>query len=124
MIRAAVKPAGTSMRRRHMTWIAVAALGLGLSATSDADSRAGSGTRAVAIEDFEYTPQRIVVARGTRIRWTNRDDANHTVTFARRASLDNIRKHTSGTLRFGKPGRYRYVCAFHPGMRGVVVVRR
>lgn len=75
------------------------------------------------IEDFEFTPRRITVPRGGTVRWRNTDAANHTVTFRGGRDLGNLDQGESATARFRSTGRLRYVCAYHPGMRGVVVVR-
>jgi plastocyanin len=81
-------------------------------------------TQSVRIAGFEYRPARIVARRGSRVRWTNRDSANHTVSFRRgpgdRGNLDHGEHRAA---RFSRAGTYRYVCQYHPGMHGTVVVR-
>jgi plastocyanin len=78
----------------------------------------------VRIAGFAYRPGTITVAPGTRVRWVNRDIANHTVTFRRGpGDLGDIDRGRARAVRFTRPGRYRYVCRYHPGMRGRVVVR-
>ncbi len=79
----------------------------------------------VRILDFEYEPRRLVVAKGTRVEWINRDAANHTVTFrARRpGDLGNVDEDKRLDARFTRTGRFPYVCIYHPGMRAIVVVR-
>lgn len=79
---------------------------------------------AVTIEAFAFSPERIEVAPGQKVTWTNRDPADHTAT-------DEAGSFDSGTMAagatfsasFDRPGEFRYICALHPGMRGVVVVR-
>lgn len=79
---------------------------------------------AVAIEAFAFGPERIEVAAGQRVTWTNRDPAEHTVT-AEAGGFDSGSLAAGGTFstKFDRPGEYRYICALHPGMRGVVVAR-
>ncbi len=95
-----------------------------LAATGGSAAPASAATR-VAIEDFAFGPERVVVDRSTRVTWVNRDAANHTVTFrARRpGSLGNVNEGERVGARFDRRGRYGYVCAYHFGMRGRVVVR-
>ena len=78
----------------------------------------------VRIDDFAYQPRTVTIRAGRRVRWVNRDISNHTVTFKRRpGDLGNISKGASRTARFTRAGRFTYVCTYHPGMRGTVVVR-
>jgi plastocyanin len=80
---------------------------------------------AVDITKFAFAPKEITIAPGTKIIWNNRDEAPHTVTsndksFASKG-LDTEDKfeHT-----FVSEGDFRYFCAVHPFMTGVVHVRK
>lgn len=86
---------------------------------------AGGGPVAIAIEDFEYAPTRVKVARGTKVTWTNKDAANHTVTFdtGSRKGLGNQAKGRSRSFTFKRAGTFAYHCEYHPNMHGTVVVR-
>ena len=71
-----------------------------------------------------YTPAAITISRGATVRWVNDDDDPHTVTsdgggFASRG----IDIHEEFTFTFGAPETYRYHCALHPMMTGIVVVQ-
>ena len=98
------------------------------SATPAATTRpAGQAADAakVRIDGFEYLPPTVTVRAGGRVVVTNDDVANHTVTFARAGatSIPNIRPGEKRAVRVERPGRFAYVCEFHPTMRGVVVAR-
>jgi plastocyanin len=78
----------------------------------------------VAIRDFAFAPNVIIIPVGTTVRWTNGSAVNdHTVT-------SNTGLFDSGTLdpgvsfeyRFDAPGTYPYYCALHSGMTGKVIV--
>jgi plastocyanin len=88
---------------------------------------AGAGpapAREVRIDGFAYRPRTVTVTPGTRVRWVNRDIANHTVTFRRGpGDLGDIDRGRARGVRFTRPGRYHYVCVYHPAMHGAVVVR-
>lgn len=81
---------------------------------------------AVNINNFAFSPATLTVRAGTRVTWTNHDEDPHTVT-----SSDNPHAFASGALdtngtfsfMFDKPGTYRYYCAIHPHMTGVIVVK-
>lgn len=105
-------------RRRTLTALLVLA-------AAGASAAPAAGATRVVIDDFAYGPQRVVVDRGSRVTWVNRDSTNHTVTFrARRpGNLGNVGEGERASARFKRGGSYRYVCAYHLGMRGRVVVR-
>jgi plastocyanin len=92
------------------------------------DATPGTGTPAavrtveVVIERFVYEPRRIEVAPGTRVVWTNRDGAPHTVTIP--GDFDSGRISKGGTYErvFTEPGSYLYECFYHQNMTGRVVV--
>ena len=78
------------------------------------------------IKDFEYEPREITVAAGGKVTWTNRDAANHTVTFKDEDGADtipNLRKGQDGRVTFATAGTFGYICAYHPNMAGTVVVQ-
>lgn len=84
-----------------------------------------AGVQKVAIKDFDYTPRKLEVAKGTKVTWTNADDANHTVTFdaGTKESLGNQPKGKAVSFTFTKAGTFAYHCDYHPNMHGTVVVR-
>ena len=79
----------------------------------------------VNISNFAYGPKEITVAPGTKIVWTNHDQAPHTVTskdksFASKGlDTDDKFEHT-----FTSEGDFSYICTVHPYMTGVVHVRK
>ncbi len=78
----------------------------------------------VTIKDFEYAPRHLEVGAGANVAWTDEDAANHTVTFKRGpGDLGNVSEGETVSARFTKPGRYAYVCQYHPSMKGTVTVR-
>lgn len=78
----------------------------------------------MTIADFAYVPRTLQVAAGTKVTWTNRDTANHTVTFAKGpGDLGNIDPGRRVSARFARAGRYAYLCQYHPSMHGVIAVR-
>jgi plastocyanin len=83
-----------------------------------------SGHVAVQITNFAFSPARITVKAGTRVTWTNHDQTAHTAT-ANNNSFDTgtIAPKASKTVDFKKPGTYKYHCAFHAFMTGIVVVK-
>ena len=77
----------------------------------------------VTIDNFVFSPEKIMVKAGTTVTWTNRDDIPHTV-----ASKDRLFKSKamdtdeSYSFTFTTPGEYSYFCSLHPHMTGTIVV--
>lgn len=79
----------------------------------------------IAIQGYAFSPALLAVSPGTKIVWTNKDSAPHTVTGTKNA-------WTSATLNdgdrfartFSKVGKFDYLCTVHPFMLGTVFVTK
>jgi plastocyanin len=85
----------------------------------------GAPAAHVTIDNFSFSAPTLVVAAGTAVTWTNRDDIPHTITAD--GMPPSYRSHpldTGDSFRqlFKLPGTYHYYCSLHPKMRGTVVV--
>lgn len=84
---------------------------------------ATAATHVVTVEGMKFEPAVVTVRAGDTVVWENRDLVPHTATA--KGSFDSGQidagKRWSWTAR--KPGRHGYVCTYHPGMQGTVVVR-
>ncbi|MBV8367407.1 MAG: cupredoxin family copper-binding protein [Candidatus Eremiobacteraeota bacterium] len=78
----------------------------------------------VHIKNFAFVPDTVTIEPGQTVRWVQDDDTPHTVT-ASNKSFDsgNLNKKDAWTYAFAKPGTYAYVCAYHPYMKGKVIVK-
>ena len=83
---------------------------------------APAGT-SVRMAGSRFEPATLTVAAGTTIRWFNDDALPHTVTAAD-SSWDSGNLAPGGAFerRFDSPGTYAYLCRYHPGMTGTIVV--
>ena len=113
--------------RTTITWklcaaAALAAAVLTAAITSPAVSAQAVDTQ-VAIDQFTFTPQRVIVKAGTTVTWTNDDDIPHTVASSSKLfkskTLDTKDKFS---FTFTTPGNYEYFCSLHPHMTGAIVV--
>ena len=79
---------------------------------------------AVDIRDYCFSPTILRVAPGDEVAFTNRDRAPHSVLGANATwgDYDDLKRRRAATYLFAKPGVYPYVCTYHVGMVGVVVV--
>lgn len=82
-----------------------------------------SGTR-IRIRDFCFGPTILRARPGDTVTWMNDDGVPHTVLGANAAwgGFDSIGEAGEVTYRFVRSGVYPYVCTYHPGMSGAVVV--
>lgn len=85
---------------------------------------AAAGTDRVVIRDFAFSPATATVKAGTKLTFANEDNASHTATSTTGLfDTDGIDKGKRATITLRKPGTYAYYCAFHPYMKGRIVVR-
>lgn len=96
-------------------------------ATAQQPSTATAGDK-VKIKDFLYDPEAITVAAGTKLTFTNHDNAPHTATSGSSPAADGV--FDTGTLTKGqsnsvnaKAGTFAYYCAIHPFMKATVIVK-
>jgi plastocyanin len=97
----------------------------GYGSRDDAAATSGSGqAERVEIEDFAYEPATIRVAPGTEIVFTNRDAAPHTATSTESGAFETgtIKEGKSDGIALDAAGSFDFYCAFHPFMKGKVVV--
>jgi plastocyanin len=96
------------------------------SSSSSASSAApASGDVTVAIGGYKFHPAAIVVTRGTKVTFANRDQTAHTATAGGASGFDSgtIKPGARDTVTFRKAGTYAYICQFHAFMHGTVVVK-
>lgn len=81
-------------------------------------------THTVTIENMQFNPQELIVHRGDRIVWVNKDLFPHTVTAAKKSfDSGSIAANASWRYVAAKSGDYDYGCTFHPTMKGKITVR-
>ena len=82
-----------------------------------------SGHVTVAISNYAFSPQTLVVRAGTRVTWANADPTAHSAT-ADGGAFDTgtIPPHASRTVTLRRPGTYPYHCVFHAFMTASIKV--
>ncbi|OWU85573.1 hypothetical protein ATO6_01120 [Oceanicola sp. 22II-s10i] len=77
----------------------------------------------VTIKGFAFSPASLTVKAGTVVAFVNEDGAPHTST-SKDGGWDTgrLNKGQRKEIEMGKAGTFAYVCAFHPNMKGTVVV--
>jgi len=76
----------------------------------------------VTIDAFIFTPASLTVRPGDRVQWNNTDPVPHTVMAAGAFDSGSIDPGKAWTYTAAKTGRFDYACAFHPTMKGTLVV--
>jgi plastocyanin len=71
---------------------------------------------------MQFEPAELVVKRGDRIVWINKDFFPHTAT-AETFDSGKIAPAASWSLLTSKPGVLTYVCALHPTMKAKLIVQ-
>lgn len=84
--------------------------------------------RTVAIRAFQYQPASVTVQVGDTVAWANDDVVPHTATATKgntgkRFDSGSIDAKQAWRYVAKQKGTYPYVCAFHPTMKGTLVVR-
>ena len=105
-------------RRQFMLALAVGAYAPPLRAET-----AARPIHQIEIKGFAFEPARIEVRAGEIVEWINRDFAPHTAT-ADNNGWDTglLKNEATGRLVMTQPGALSYHCAFHPHMKGVIIV--
>ncbi len=88
----------------------------------------GSGPTApagtsVRMAGSRFEPATLTAAPGVTVRWFNDDGLPHTITAAD-GSWDsgNLAPGATFDREYDLPGTYLYLCRYHPGMTGTIVV--
>ena len=78
----------------------------------------------VAISNFTFTPNELMIAPGTTVKWVNHDDIPHLVAEKALAFKSQaLDTNDSFSFTFTKPGDVEYFCVLHPHMIGKITVK-
>ena len=81
-------------------------------------------THTVTIEGMQYNPAALMVHRGERVVWLNKDLFPHTVTAVDKTfDSQGIAANASWSYVATRNGEYAYGCRFHPTMKGRLTVQ-
>lgn len=80
----------------------------------------------ISIDDFAFNPAKLTIKKGTKVTWTNNDDARHDITPTGGASdflaSKLLTNGESYEFTFNTVGTYTYKCSPHPYMKGTIEV--
>ncbi|MHB1677433.1 MAG: cupredoxin domain-containing protein [Sulfuriferula sp.] len=79
---------------------------------------------AVTISQFAFTPPAIEVPVGTKVIWTNQDQAKHSIISDTGVfGSSPLKQGDNFSYTFTGPGTYAYHCGYHSYMTGVITVK-
>jgi plastocyanin len=85
--------------------------------------QAASGNVDIQMKDFAFNPKELTIKVGTKVTWTNMDSAGHDVKAEDGSwGSDTLKSGQTFSMVFDKAGTFPYVCTFHPGMVGTLIV--
>jgi plastocyanin len=92
--------------------------------SEDESQQQMAGTNEVSIDNFAFTPEKLVVTVGTKIKWTNNDTARHNIDFLNDDMEDSdlLSQGEIYEYTFNKVGVFEYICTPHPYMTASVEV--
>jgi len=112
-------------RLQHVRYIAHALLILGLFwliVGANATSTAAADME-ITIQGFAFAPATITIPVGTKVTWTNKDAATHTVTSDTGAfDSKNMPNGATFSFTFNQAGSFAYHCDIHARMVATIVV--
>ena len=95
------------------------------SSSKPAAAQSSSGSAEVVMSGFKFQPAELTVKMGTKVTFTNNDSAGHDVVASDGSfKSDTLSKGQTFSMVFDKEGTFSYVCTFHPGMEGKIIVTK
>jgi plastocyanin len=102
-------------------------LGFALSAaallTLPAAAQAPAKTHVIELRDLAFMPATMKAEVGDTVTWVNADIFRHSATAEDHSFDVDLVPGARGDAVLGKPGVIRFICRYHPDMKGQIVVR-
>lgn len=103
--------------------IAAVVLGASLLATAAPAVAGPARTYSVVIDKMKFGAMPVVLHRGDKIVWVNRDLFLHSATAANHSFDVNVPPGKSAAIVLKSSGVIAFSCKYHPGMRGQLRVQ-
>jgi len=84
---------------------------------------AAAHTYTVVMDKMKFGPAPAQLHKGDAIIWVNRDFLRHTATAADRSFNVDLPAGAKAKAVLTRTGTIPFVCRYHPGMRGTLVVK-
>lgn len=101
--------------------------GNGTPSTSEQKESQSSDPNTISISDFAFKTKVLTISKGTKVTWTNADEAHHDITpdedyGSAFTGSSLLNQGDSYSFTFEEPGTYAYHCSPHPYMKAVIEV--
>jgi len=93
-------------------------------AGSSADGPAAPAAKQILIRQLAFGESPAGIHVGDTIEWVNKDIFVHSATADDKSFDVDIQPNGVGRFVVRKTGMIRYICKYHPGMTGTLVVER
>jgi plastocyanin len=113
--------------RASAALVAWAAVALVLVPAAGADRERARPTRGITtvrvrMVDDAFRPRNLTISRGTRVRWVNAGNSDHSSTATGRWDSGLLDRGETYRRVFRQSGTFPYFCTAHPAMRGTITV--
>ena len=78
----------------------------------------------IVVNNLAYTPGTITAHVGDTVQWVNKDTFLHSATAADKSFDVTLKPGATGGLVLKRAGVISYICRYHPGMKGQIVVQK
>jgi len=79
----------------------------------------------IEIKNFTFIPEKITIKKGTKVVWTNKDNAPHQIVSDQSVFKGNVLQEGENySFTFTNSGTYTYNCGIHPNMKGEILVEK
>ena len=117
-------------RMRYLKTAAISAAIVGMMFTTGCEpalfgnpNESKPATLRVAMQKMEFSPATLEIKKGDVVEWKNDDITPHTATSPAFGDSGAVASGKSWRHTFTETGTFPYTCTFHPGMKGVIVVK-
>ena len=112
-----------TMRNVRKSGLAFAiAMIAGLCAVKQHGADASPAVHRIMIEKMAFGPSPANVHPGDTVVWVNDDIFRHSATADDGGFDVDIEPHATASIVVKRPGRFAYICKYHPGMKGLLIV--
>ena len=102
----------------------VTLVGLALAAAPAASAALSTKVYTVTIQQMSFGQPPKTLHVGDRIEWVNNDIFVHSATAADKSFDVELKPKARATIVLRKPGTVSFICRYHPGMKGQLVVAK
>jgi len=86
------------------------------------ESTSAKASGSVDMIDYKFVPKTVTISAGDTVTWNNTGEEDHDAD-GNGFSSGTVEPGEDASARFANAGTFKYICTFHPDMKGTVVVK-